>query len=107
MPQPRRGIFYRCLDCSRSPLILGGTLMLAFLMVPQAAKAQRTWNANVGAETNDEAGQADAFLPNEIWINAGDKIQWNWQPQNEPHTVCLLYTSPSPRDRQNLVCRLL
>src|SRR5665213_351050 len=22
-------------------------------------------------------------------------------------TVCLLYTSPSPRDRQNLVCRLL
>jgi|SRR5665213_3373701 len=99
MPQPRRGIFYRCLDCSRSPLILGGTLMLAFLMVPQAAKAQRTWNANVGAETNDEAGQADAFLPNEIWINAGDKIQWNWQPKNEPHTVTFLTTGqtrPTP-----------
>src|SRR5678810_1385535 len=25
----------------------------------------------------------------------------------DQHMICLLYTSPSPRDRQNLVCRLL
>jgi plastocyanin len=75
--------------------------LLTFLLLfgSQAAKAQRTWYANVGAETKDEAGQADAFLPNEIWINAGDSIQWNWQPKNEPHTVTLLtagQTRPTP-----------
>src|SRR5678810_562743 len=30
------------------------------------------------------------------------------KPYTSPRpTTCLLYTSPSPRDRQNLVCRLL
>lgn len=70
-----------------------------FLFGPQAARAQRTWNANVGAETKDESGQADAFLPNEIWINAGDSIQWTWQPKSEPHTVTFLasgQTRPTP-----------
>ncbi len=68
-------------------------------IVPQVAKAQRTWYAKVGAETKDEAEQADAFLPNEIWINAGDSIQWTWQPQNEIHTVTFLkpgQTRPTP-----------
>jgi plastocyanin len=75
--------------------------LLTFLLLfgSQAAKAQRTWYANVGAETKDEAGQANAFLPNEIWINAGDSIQWSWQPKNEPHTVTFLIggqTRPTP-----------
>jgi plastocyanin len=81
-------------------LVLSGILMmLSFFSVPQAAIAQRIWNANVGAETKDEAGQANAFLPNEVWINAGDKIQWTWQPRNEPHTVTFLkagQTRPTP-----------
>jgi plastocyanin len=74
-------------------------LLVAVLTVPQGAKAQRTWYANVGAETNDEAGQANAFLPNEVWINEGDSIQWTWQPKNEPHTVTFLkagQTRPTP-----------
>ena len=84
---------------SRFPLMLSGIVMLSLFCFPQAAKAQVTWNANVGAETRDEAGQATAFLPNEVWINAGDKIQWTWQPKNEPHTVTFLkaeQTRPTP-----------
>ena len=80
-------------------LFLGGMSLFAFLLVPQAANAQQTWYANVGAETKDQAGQADAFLPNEIWIHAGDSIQWTWQPKNEPHTLTFLtagQTRPTP-----------
>jgi len=53
----------------------------------------------VGAESPDEAKQADAFLPNEIWIYSGDSIQWTWQTKREPHTVTLLkpgQTRPTP-----------
>jgi plastocyanin len=83
----------------RVPFILGGVFALALAVAPQSAKAARTWSVNVGAETKDHAGQADAFLPNEIWINAGDSIQFTWKPQNEPHTVTLLkpgQTRPTP-----------
>jgi plastocyanin len=59
-------------------------------MMPQAAKAATTWNLYVGAESNDEGRQADAMLPNEAWIWVGDSIKWQWQPQNEVHTVTLL-----------------
>ena len=99
MSQPHRGVSSRCFDATHVPFILGCMLLLAFLMNPQAARAQRTWYANVGAETKDEAEQADAFLPNEIWINAGDSIQWTWQPQHEIHTVAFLeqgQTRPTP-----------
>jgi plastocyanin len=67
-------------------------LALAFLMVPKPARAQGavTWNAIVGAESHDEAKQADAFLPNELWIYAGDSVKWTFAPENEPHTVSFL-----------------
>jgi plastocyanin len=64
-------------------------LVLAVLNIPSAANAQ-TWNATVGAETKNEAKQADAFLPNELWIYAGDSITWKFAPQNEIHTVTFL-----------------
>jgi hypothetical protein len=59
MPQLCRGTFCRYLDSNRSPLILGGILMLAFLMVPQAAKAQRTWNANPAQRDLDQRRRQD------------------------------------------------
>jgi plastocyanin len=65
-------------------------LLLAFLIVPKAANAQESWNANVGAESKDQAKQADAFLPNEIWVYAGDSITWKFAPKNEIHTVTFL-----------------
>ena len=69
-------------------------MMLAVLSValPVTLRAQTDWLANVGAETNNQAKQANAFLPNEFWIHAGDSITWTFTPMNEIHTV----TFPAP-----------
>ena len=99
MAQPHQSRLCGCLDSVRLPFGFGCMLVLAFSLVPQTAKAQKTWYASVGAETKDHAGQAQAFLPNEVWINAGDSIQWAWRPKNEPHTVTFLtpeQTRPTP-----------
>ena len=72
------------------PASLCGLLLLAALSVPSTARAATTYNANVGAETRDQAVQADAFLPNELWILEGDSIKWTFVPKNEVHTVTLL-----------------
>ncbi len=47
------------------------------------------WQAKVGAQSNDMGRQAMAFLPNEMWIHAGDKITWTFDA-NEIHTVTFL-----------------
>src|SRR5260370_7683100 len=62
-------------------------LVLAILIVPQAVQAQ--WHATVGAKSKDKGHQALAFLPNEIWIHAGDSITWTF-PTDEIHTVSFL-----------------
>jgi len=76
-------------DSFRLPVYVG-MLMLAALVIPSAAKAQTTYNAQVGAETEDESVQANAFFPNELWILEGDSIMWTFAPKNEIHTVTLL-----------------
>ena len=62
-------------------------LVAGLLLLPQLLAAQ--WNATVGAESNDLARQDLAFLPNEIWIHAGDSITWSVTAA-EPHTVTFL-----------------
>jgi plastocyanin len=62
-------------------------LLLALLTLPQMVQAQ--WTATVGAQTDDKGIQALAFLPNEIWIHAGDSITWTFQA-DETHTVTFL-----------------
>ncbi len=47
------------------------------------------WTAVVGAQSPDQARQALAFLPNEMWIHAGDSITLT-VVTNEPHTVTFL-----------------
>jgi plastocyanin len=99
MPQGPKRTLNRLLHSIRTSFAVGFVVLAASLMVPQAAKAQRTWYVKVGAETQNHAGQADAFLPNEVWINKDDSIQWVWQPKNEPHTVTFLkpgQTRPTP-----------
>jgi plastocyanin len=63
------------------------TLALSLLVIPQLAQAQ--WQATVGAQSNDLGRQALAFLPNELWIHAGDSITWTF-PTHERHTVTFL-----------------
>jgi plastocyanin len=62
-------------------------LVAGLLMLPQLLAAQ--WNASVGAESDDLGRQDLAFLPNEIWIHAGDSITWTVTAA-EPHTVTFL-----------------
>jgi hypothetical protein len=57
----------------------------------------KMWFATVGAQRdNDQGRQALAFLPNEIWIHAGDSIhpegdsiKWTWVA-DEGHTVTFI-----------------
>src|SRR5487761_1139751 len=69
--------------------LLPSLLALAFLAIPRVAQAQQNWHATVGAQSKDMAKQALAFLPNEIWIHAGDTITWTWQ-SNDIHTLTFL-----------------
>jgi len=70
------------------PALLRWALVLAVLIVPQAARALE-WHAIVGAQSNDKGRQALAFLPNEIWIHAGDSITWTFDA-DELHTVTFI-----------------
>jgi plastocyanin len=56
--------------------------------VPGAASAEQ-WMARVGAQSLDMGSQAQAFLPNEMWIHAGDNIRWTLG-STEIHTVTFL-----------------
>lgn len=59
-----------------------------FLIVPKAVQAT-TWQATVGAQNQDGSKHAMAFLPNELWIHAGDSITWTTK-SGEGHTVTFL-----------------
>jgi plastocyanin len=72
-------------------------LVLAILIIPQAVQAQ--WRATVGAQSNDMGRQALAFLPNEIWIHAGDSITWTF-PTDEIHTVSFLKSGQTRLSRR-------
>jgi plastocyanin len=63
-------------------------LLCAVTVFSQAARAQ-SWQAIVGAESPDRGSQALAFLPNELWIHAGDSIRWTF-PTHERHTLTFL-----------------
>jgi plastocyanin len=48
-----------------------------------------SWRALAGAESPDHAIQVIGFLPNEMWIHAGDSITWAF-PTLEPHSATFL-----------------
>jgi plastocyanin len=63
---------------------------------PPRAFAQQDWKATVGGQSKDKGRQAEAFLPNEFWIHAGDKITWTFA-SGDTHTVTfLLVGQPFP-----------
>lgn len=75
---------------SRRSAISLWVLLVAAALVPQGGvHAQGQWHASVGAQSRNLARQALAFLPNEIWIHAGDSIEWTVQT-DEIHTVTFL-----------------
>src|SRR3979490_2516426 len=56
--------------------IFSAGVILGTLTLPRALQAQ--WRATVGAQSKNGGHQALAFLPNEIWIHAGDDITWKF-----------------------------
>lgn len=66
------------------------TLLMAALTFPQLVQAQ--WQAAVGAQSQNKGRQALAFLPNEIWIHAGDSITWTFESDTD-HTLSFLKTA--------------
>src|SRR5579864_2246655 len=73
----------------RFPHVLVGLVALAVLTLSQTVAAQQNWQAKVGAETPSMGRQALAFLPNELWIHAGDRVTWAFN-SDEIHTVSFL-----------------
>ena len=79
------------------PSSLRWMLLFSVLIVPQtlrgdesaSATPPQTWYATVGAQSGDKGRQALAFLPNEIWIHAGDFIKWTFDA-DEVHTVTFI-----------------
>lgn len=66
-----------------------GWLALSVVMVLAQILHADTWQAKVGGQSFDEGTQAIAFLPNEMWIHAGDSITWTFS-SNENHSVSVL-----------------
>lgn len=63
-------------------------VLAAFLLIPTVVPAQ-DWQVQVGAQSHDKGRQILAFLPNELWIHAGDSIAFTIA-SDEPHTVTFL-----------------
>src|ERR1700680_113119 len=66
----------------------------AVAAIVMAGAATRTvqakeWQAMAGAESPDRGSQALAFLPNQLWVQAGDSIRWTF-PTHERHTLTFL-----------------
>src|SRR6516162_3988499 len=59
------------------PYALTLAVAVAVMVVPQAGSATM-WQALAGAQNFDEAIQVEAFLPNELWVHAGDSITWTF-----------------------------
>jgi len=53
------------------------TLIFATVLLAHLAYAD-SWRLTVGAQSPDQGVQALAFLPNEVWIHAGDSITWRF-----------------------------
>src|SRR5215471_16585357 len=73
------------------------SVLLAVLTAPQVVHAT-IWQAIAGSQSTDKGIQALAFLPNELWIHAGDSITWTF-PTHEIHTVTFL--TQTIKDLQN------
>jgi plastocyanin len=63
-------------------------LLPVALLLPVSIQAQ-TWQAAVGAQSQDKGRQVIAFLPNELWIHAGDSVNWT-VGADEIHTITFL-----------------
>jgi len=50
--------------------------MFVFLLLTLTPIAEAQWKATLGAQSQSMGHQALAFLPNEMWIHAGESVTW-------------------------------
>ena len=67
-------------------VVMAFLAVLASLAISPAVQGQQVWKATAGAQSKDMSKQAIAFLPNELWIHAGDSITWT-SAADDIHTV--------------------
>src|SRR5260370_12037543 len=72
----------------RISAIVFGLLTCANL-ISSSGVAHAQWQNTAGAQSKDKGTQALAFLPNEIWVHAGDSVTWPCAT-DEPHSVMFL-----------------
>jgi plastocyanin len=72
----------------RTRLSTLGFICAPLLLMPALVQAQ-DWQVQVGAQSKDLGRQVIAFLPNELWIHAGDSVAFT-VATDEPHTVTFL-----------------
>jgi plastocyanin len=64
--------------------------LAALVMAGTVARAHaEEWRVLVGVESGTRGRQALAFLPNELWIHAGDTVNYRY-PTHERHTLTFL-----------------
>jgi plastocyanin len=78
----------KILKSSQFRVLVWTFVIIAALTAPQTLRAHN-WKAVVGAQNTNKSHQALAFLPNELWIHAGDSITWT-QEADDIHTVTFL-----------------
>jgi plastocyanin len=74
-------------------------LAVLFVLIAPCSVWAQSWQATAGAQSDDLGRQAMAFLPNEIWIHAGDSITWKFDAE-ALHTVTFLKPAHPPQPAQ-------
>jgi plastocyanin len=74
-------------------------LALSGAATADGGKSARTWTVQVGSESSDQAIQGMAFLPENIFVNVGDKVTWRANSA-EIHTVTFLAEGQSLESTQ-------
>jgi plastocyanin len=86
----REKSFCALVDLFRGARVKTFTVAAMLMGATAAATLQaEEWRVTVGAESRNQGNQALAFLPNELWIYAGDSIRWTF-PTHERHTLTFL-----------------
>ncbi len=83
-------------------VVVALTLVSLSLTLSRSVEAQQNWKAGLGAQSKDMGKQAVAFLPNELWIHAGDSITWT-SGSGDIHTVSF-FIAGQPYEDFNTGC---
>jgi plastocyanin len=78
--------------------LAGAGLAFSAALTPVASAPAVTpvmWRAQVGSQAGQQAIQALAFFPTDVFVNVGDTITWNFASQ-EPHTVTFVPAGQTP-----------